>query len=270
MHLTSLNTSIICPLNDAESLTIIKIAKKKGYEVRISLQNGGFCPLFREPVSTFRGLKENVIIIEMPGIEKESEIKAKHNLIIIDHHDYSSLNVMRDNPISSLEQFSKLLNYKLSNFENAIAINDQKYIYGMIESHLPIETIKEIRNLDLSFKGYSEEEIEISKKDLQSKITTPNGIHHYKATIIDKHTYLSDLHIFSQNGKISNFSITGPASKGKEKYLWFSGDMEIIRKLKKLGGYSKQSNEQYGYWGGFQKGIEKVDLYLAHKILESE
>lgn len=267
--LNTANTTIICPLNDAESFTIIKIAKRLGFETRVSLQNSWFCPLNREPNATFHESKENLIIVEMPGPENEAILSKKHRLFIVDHHHYASLGLNRDNPKSSIEQFAKLIGYTLSREELGIAINDQKYIYGLVEAGYSQEEIKEIRKLDLSLQGFSSEDFQLSEADFHSQEQLGNDLYIYKSSTIEKFSYLLDLHVLSKNCQFSNVIILGKANEQKGDYIYFSGKMEIINILKDLGGFSKQSSEQYGLWGGFERGVEQVDIMRALEIIKS-
>ena len=259
MTFSAQNTSILCPLNDAESFAIIKIAKKLGFETRISLQNGGFTPLFREPLVTLADLKQNVITIEMPGPEEEKKIQeGDRQLKIIDHHHYASLGLNRDNAKSSLEQFAELISHPLSPYEKAIALNDQHYIYGLARAGYPLPMIKEIRLLDLSLQGYSESEFnQLEKVFSNNPEALKSGISIYRSDLMDKYSYLADLHVMKHDCVLTNFAITGPASGNKVQYIWFSGEMKILEKLFKLGGYGKKSNDDYGYWGGVFGGDRK-------------
>ncbi|HLD71471.1 MAG TPA: hypothetical protein VI873_02565 [Candidatus Peribacteraceae bacterium] len=261
------DATIICPLNDAESFTILCIAKRLGYESRISVQNTWLCPLDREPPHTFINLKKTAVIIEMPGKEQEDLLRKHHDLLIIDHHDYSSLRLHRDHPESSLQQFAGLVGHALSRDEMAIAINDQRYIYGLAEAGYSRDEINRVRRLDLLLQGYTDEDFLVSEKDLRSEEKFKNGVTHYRSSLQEKFSCLLDLHVLENDCGRSDVVITGPADATKGKYIYFSGRIGIVERLKHLGGYSKRSAPQYGFWGGFESGIEKVDLAKAMDII---
>ncbi|MDD5103959.1 MAG: hypothetical protein PHX93_06230 [Candidatus Peribacteraceae bacterium] len=262
-----LDTSIICPLNDAESFTILRIAKSLGYEARVSVQNSWFCPLDREPPYTFLNLRENVIIVEMPGPQQEELLRQEHDVIVIDHHDYASLDLHRDHSKSSLEQFAFLAGYRLSREDTAVAVNDQRYIYGLIEEGFSCEEIRRVRRLDLFLQGYVEADFHTSEEDIQNKTTFANGVTLYHSSLREKFSYLLDLHVLERDGKRSNVVIIGPACDDKGTYIYFSGDTDLVERLKLLGGYSKKSSPAYGLWGGFERGRESVDLAKALDII---
>ncbi len=264
------DTTVICPLNDAESFTIIRIAKRLGYETRVSAQNDWFCPLDREPEHTFHDLKQQVIIIEMPGPNRETILLQDHVLHIVDHHDYASLNLHRDNPQSSLQQFAALIRYSLTRDETAIAINDQRYIYGLADAGYGKAEIQEIRKLDLLLQGYTDEDFRVTNDDAEHGEKLTSGVTMYRSSLVEKFSYLLDLHVLANDCKFSNVVITGTAKNTKGTYIFFSGDMNIIERLKTLGGYSKQSTPEYGLWGGFKQGIEKVDLDRAMDMISEK
>lgn len=267
MNLSSNNTTIICPHNDAESITILEIAKHFFQDVRISQQSTWFCPLDMEPESTFIGLKENVVIIEMPSLSKEELLIQKgHNLIIIDHHGYPSLGISRESNTSSIEQFAQLIGYTLSHWERGISINDQLYIYGLIAHGYTEEEIRKIRELDLKCQGYTESDFKNALEDIHNgkKINSTTTLYQTSGL---KYTYLIDLHILGQKGKFSNVVIFGETGDTRGKLIFFSGELKTIDALKTLGGYSKSSNNEYGLWGGYENGKEKVDLREALRII---
>jgi hypothetical protein len=234
----------------------------------VARQEGWFCPLENEPEGTFENLKKNVVIVEMPGLESEEKLRRKHRVIIVDHHGYPSLGIERENVKSSIEQVAELIGYKLSRFELGIAINDQEYIYGLIEKGYSEEEIKEIRGLDLKMQGYKEEEFKINQEDQQNPLLDGPSIYHYQ-TRIPKFSFLIDLHVLKQAGNFTNVLVTGWADEKRGKLIFFSGEMKKIDKLKKLGGYSKKSNQKYGLWGGYERGDEKVDLEKAMRGINS-
>ncbi|PKL36937.1 hypothetical protein CVV38_03560 [Candidatus Peregrinibacteria bacterium HGW-Peregrinibacteria-1] len=267
MILIEKDTSIICPKNDGESYTIGDIALSRGFDFRVSKQQIWFTPLDREPEETFRDLKKNVIIIEMPSLEKERELElAGHVLYIVDHHDYPAFHLKRDNDRSSLEQFAELIGYELSRKERGIAINDQLYIYGLFENDYSKEEIDDIRRFDLECQGYTKEEFDSAILDLKTKSEIADNTFMYRSST-PRVTYLCDLHVMENEGKFSNILIRGDTFKENGGYLFFSGKMSVIERLRDLGGYSKKSNSEYGLWGGYEFGDEKVSFAEAFSII---
>lgn len=257
------DTTLICPQNDAESFTIIDVAKRLGYETRVSAQKDWFCPLDQEPEATFRGLKPHVVIVEMPGLKREKSLQREHIMHIIDHHDYASLGIHRDNPKSSLEQFADLTGYRLNREEIGIAINDQKYIYGLAAAGYTLDEIQTIRRFDLQIQGYTDEDFRISEEDATHGERLTEDLTWYRSSLVEKFSYLLDMHVLKNNCQFSAVVVTGKAKGQKGTYIFFSGRMDLIKRLKALGGYSKQSTDEYGLWGGFEHGIEQVNIAKA-------
>lgn len=258
-------TTLICPENDAESATIIRIAHRLGLDVRVSKQRTWFCPLDKEPRRTFRRLRPIVVIVEMPGPTREAELQETHDLRIIDHHGYPSLGFSRERSESSLEQFAALVGYVLTRDERAVAVNDQRYIYGLQDAGFTPEEIARVRRFDLQLQGYSAEEFAANERDAASGVTTPNGTTCYLSSI-PKYSHLVDLHVLRCGGERSNVLIRGQTRDQRGQFLFFSGDIRLLRQLKTLGGYSKESTRSYGLWGGYERGAEAVDLRAAIEI----
>lgn len=268
MTITTQNTTIICPKNDGESYTIVNIALSQGFDVRISSQRTWFCPLDKESDVTFENLKKHVVIIEMPSPKREKELEQKgHTVHVIDHHDYPSFHINRENKKSSLEQFADMIGYQLNRKEKGIAINDQLYIYGLFQHNYSVEEINEIRRFDLQCQGYTKEQLDQSIEDVNTKEKIAPNTFAYTSRI-QKFTYLCDLHVMQHHGVFSNILISGNTLDERGEYMFFSGAMGIIDQLKTLGGYSKKSNDEYGLWGGYQYGVEKVPFAKALSVIK--
>ncbi len=159
--------TFIIPNNDGESRKIIEICQHLNLDVRISEQKWG-ATLGKEPEETFRDIRDNLVIIEIPGEIKEKELRKEgHNIILIDHHlyRYNDKHLDRRNRKSSLEQFAELSWYRLNRFEKGIALNDRGYIWLLRKEGYNTKEIHEIRKYDLIAQGYNEEEFDISMKD---------------------------------------------------------------------------------------------------------
>lgn len=258
--------SVICPCNDAESYTVVQIARRLHLDIRVSPQRTWFCPLDREPPATFRDLRRRIIIVEMPGPSKEEELRALHEIFIVDHHDYPSLGYTRENERSSLEQFAQLVGYQLTREEQAVAINDQLYIYGLVDAGFSKEEIVRVRTLDLTMQGYTDAMLTANEADLETRVILPTGITRYRSSL-PKFAYLIDLHVLRNDCRRSNIVVTGSTGDNRGAFMYFSGDQRIINRLKNLGGFSKKSAASYGLWGGYEFGAERVDLLRADDML---
>lgn len=247
MKITNTNTSIICPYNDGEICLIVDIAKKLNFDVRVSNQTWG-AVLSKELDETFVNLKENVIIIEMPGIEKENEIKKSRNLIIIDHHKYQDLD--RSNPKSSLEQFADIVSYKFNRWEMGIALNDRGYIYALKENGYNDEEIKKIREFDLSCQGYKAEDFKILEEDYRKGYIFNDS--YIVETKNNKTSYLADLHFLEnekRNKPLDLFVFTMSGEK-KINEINFYGFPETAKTLyAELGGWCGGDEKKSMFWG---------------------
>ncbi|BCL60483.1 hypothetical protein DGMP_11760 [Desulfomarina profundi] len=158
-HISYHTVSVICPENDLESHTILKLAEELGLDVRKSHQPWG-ARLETEPEETFQDLKTTVIIVEIPGPEKEEQLRREgHTIIIVDHHQYDDLD--RTHPLSSLEQFTEHLNIRFSDPQHSemkyIAANDRDFLYGLLEAGADYETMCEIRRRERELTGVAPE-----------------------------------------------------------------------------------------------------------------
>lgn len=249
MLIQNTNTTIICPCNDGESRLIIDIAKKLSFDVRISKQGWG-AVLSQEPDGTFADLKKNVIIIEMPGVQKEKELKDKgHSLFVIDHHKYQDMD--RSYPVSSLEQFACLISYHLNRWEMGIALNDRGYIPALRKNGYSEEEILKIRQFDLEAQGSKPEYFETLKKDYLKGYNSGQNLYVVE-TSCEKISYLSDLHFFENEKRKSRMDlvvfVTGSGKKIKE--INFYGSPVRAKALqKKFGGYSGGDEKVSMFWG---------------------
>lgn len=243
------NTTIICPCNDGESHLIIEIARRLSFDVRISKQGWG-AVLSQEPDGTFADLKKHVIIIEMPGVQKEKELKDKgHSLFVIDHHKYQDID--RSFCVSSLEQFACLISYTLSRWEMGIALNDRGYIPALRKNGYSEEEIFKIRQFDLEVQGYKTEYFETIKKDYLKGYTSGKDLYVVE-THCEKTSYLSDLHFLENEKRKSRMDlvvfVTGSEKKIKE--INFYGSPVRVKALqKRFGGYSGGDEKVSMFWG---------------------
>lgn len=103
-----MNTVLICPKNDEESLLIVAIAEALGIPLVLSKQPHG-ARLEREKKLVERIRKaspeaKRVVIVEIPGPSVEEDLRKQgFQVKIIDHHRYDDVSRMKKK--SSLEQF---------------------------------------------------------------------------------------------------------------------------------------------------------------------
>ena len=246
--------SLVCPQNDGESAAIIEIARRLSIDVRVSSQPWG-ATLDKEPPQTFWGLKLNLVIVEIPGPEKEDELRKEHGLFIIDHHKYPGLD--RSNPRSSLEQFADIVDYKLSRREKGIALNDRGYIFALRENGFNMEEIREIRKFDLMAQGLSDDDFDSLAGDYYKGFQTDRlyVVH----TGNPRNSYLSDLHFYEnerRNEKLDLVVLLLGAGGKKVEKASFSGDPAMAKKLfENLGGFSGGDARVSMYWGKETQGI---------------
>lgn len=243
------NTTVICPCNDGESRLIMEIARRLSFDVRISKQGWG-AVLSQEPDETFADLKKNVIIIEMPGVRKEKELKDKgHSLFVIDHHTYHDMD--RSFCVSSLEQFACLISYNLDRWEMGIALNDRGYIPALRKNGYSEEEILKIRQFDLEAQGYKTEYFEMLRKDYL-KGYNPGQDFYVVETTCEKTSYLSDLHFFeNEKRKILMDLVVFTVDSGEKiKEVNFYGSPVRVKALqKRFGGYSGGDEKVSMFWG---------------------
>lgn len=265
MIIISKQTSLICPRNDGEATLIIEIALRLSFDVRVSQQAWG-ATLSNEPDETFYGLRENVIIVEMPDLEKEEEIKRDHTLYILDHHRYEGLD--RTSPKSALEQFTELADYKLNRRETGVAINDRSYIPGLRQSGYSEEEIREIRAFDLAAQGYGPLDFQRLEEDYRKGYSA--GDVYVIETTSAKTAYLSDLHVFEgvKTGLTPNLAILLLDEGGMVKKASFSGNPILSKALfSGLGGYSGGDEKTSTYWGReFSPAVSKDECLARLKV----
>ena len=249
MLIQNTNTTIICPCNDGESHLIIEIARRLSFDVRISKQGWG-AALSKDPVETFADLKKNVLVIEMPGVQKEKELKDKgHSLFVIDHHKYQDID--RSFSVSSLEQCACLISYSLSRWEMGIALNDRGYIYALKEKSYSEEEIFKIRQFDFEAQGYKTEYFETLKKDYLKGYNSGKDLYVVE-TNCEKTSYLSDLHFFENERRKNRMDLVifAAGSEKKIKEINFYGSPVRVKALQeRFGGYSGGDEKVSMFWG---------------------
>jgi len=141
--MTRNNSVLVCPRNDEESLLIIKIAKAIGLRMVISNQgHGAKLELEQDLINRIKDEDQNVrnvVIVEIPGVKVEEELRASGiEVHIIDHHRYDDLDRLSNK--SSLEQFLEI--FEISDEElkqhgfdtmlvQAVAANDRGFLWEL-------------------------------------------------------------------------------------------------------------------------------------------
>lgn len=254
--------SLICPSNDGESVAIIDIARSLSIDVRVSSQPWG-ATLDKEPTKTFENLKQNVIIVEIPGLAKEAELRENHSVFIIDHHHYEGID--RRNPKSSLEQFADLIGYILSRREMGIALNDRGYIPALQRHGYTDAEIKEIRKFDLTAQGYTEDDFLASEREY-SKGWIHNDALYVVETTRQHTSYLGDIHFWKKSGQGIKLDllILKTASDNMVQDVSFSGSPSRARTLfAALGGFCGGDERISLYWGKDLNGTVSVESILG-------
>ena len=246
------NTSIICPSNDGEAVTIIDLAKRLGFDVHVSPQPWG-ATLDKEPASIFDLLRSNIVIIEIPGVEKEAALAREHQLYVLDHHKYEEFD--RSNPKSSLEQFAELVGYTLNRWETGIALNDRGYIPALQEQGYTKAEIQQIREFDLTAQGYAQDVYRALERDYADGWIHKNRMY-IVATKQSLSSYLGDIHFWNDAAqeKKLDLLILKTNSNNLVQDISFNGTPEFAAKLfKRLGGYCGGNKYLAMYWGKQQK-----------------
>lgn len=253
-------TTLVIARNDGEAVAIIDIAVRLGFDVRISDQPWG-AMLEREPASTFLNLKETVIIVEMPGPDKEAELSRGHRLIIIDHHKYPDLE--RSNPKSSLEQFADLIGYTLTGWEVGVALNDRGYISALVAGNYSPDEIQQIRRFDLVAQGYSDSDFGTLEDDY-AKGYPHGGLLYVVTTAQERTSYLADIHYWKHAGcsEKPDILILARRTNGLIRKASLSGRPESAKRLYRgLGGFCGGDETDSMYWGQeYPEPIEKDRL----------
>ncbi len=245
-------TTVLCPINDGESKTIVSICQRLGVDLRISLQPWG-ATLDREPEDNLANLKPSVVIVEMPSIELEGKLRQSgHQVFVVDHHFYPASGLDRRQRVSSLEQVAALFHYSLTRWETGIALNDRDYIFGVLDAGYDMDEILAIRRFDLEAQGISPEEFEAVRTAMQTA-PVDAGI-----TILrlqsGKAGFAQDFLVLENPNVVRDLLVlTGnPVTKAQ-----FYGDPEKVNRLADIGewmGGGKKSK----FWGTNHPNLSEI------------
>jgi hypothetical protein len=213
------DTTVICPKNDLESLTIVDIACNTGLDVRVSNQSWG-AKLGREPRENLQNLKKHVLVVEMPDPFEERRLrKAGHHVVAIDHHEYymDGKRLDRTQSKSSLEQFAEIIGHELTNREFLVALNDKGSFWTLAReanaSICGVEEIKQIQEEDLKVQSYTEDDLQRSEEDYGRKIDfnrfSSKCCFSLVSTNLEKVMRIAQLHQQPTNEELKKYRETG-------------------------------------------------------------
>jgi hypothetical protein len=153
-------TSLLCPRNDLESDTILKLAETLHLDVHLITGQWGLT-LERafEQLLDLSALREQVIIVEIPDKTPDKRLHARLRALgkivhEVDHHAYNGEKPL--SALSSLEQFAQLMNHKLSDEQMKIAINDRDYLMGLSQLGASWEEAESLRKREWEIRGQAE------------------------------------------------------------------------------------------------------------------
>ena len=147
-------TTLICPTNDLESITILEIARRYGVDV-IEVPGDWGTKLTPGiiPSSKIGTLRENVVIVELPGEEIEETLRAEGKRVFrVDHHEYGGQETQESSRASSLEQFARLIGHELTREEWEVAINDRDFLPGLSKAGVSYGRAMHIRQQELAIR----------------------------------------------------------------------------------------------------------------------
>jgi hypothetical protein len=246
--LTPETTSVICPDNDGEGKTIIEIATRLSFDVRVSPQPWG-ATLAREPEGSFVDLRQHLMIVEIPGPAKERELRKSHKVYIIDHHQYHGLD--RFHAQSSLEQFSELIGYRLNRWEMGIALNDRGYIHALRKKGYTQEEIQDIRQFDLIAQGYCKDDFRRTEQEYAAG-SRPLRDFYLVETRSDRISYFMDIHLSNSHSNLAppSLIVLQEDERGMVKHANCFGPPTLVKTLQqRMGGYCGGDDQVAMYWG---------------------
>lgn len=244
--------SVISPINDGESKMIVDICRRLNVDIRVSQQPWG-ATLDVEPQENLQGLRPVVIVVEMPSLSAEADLRKRgHEVIAVDHHFYPRLNLDRRQPISSLEQVASLLQYSLNRFEMGVALNDRSYIFGLMKEGYTIEEILRIRRFDLEAQGVTAEEINAVKEALD-RAQKVAGITVLRVNSINA-GFAQDFLVLENPDEVRDLLILGGKPVRK---VQFYGDPAKVERLADLGEWMG-GGEKSKFWGTNNPDLPRI------------
>lgn len=143
--------SLLCPRNDLESDTILRIAARLRLDTREVVGDWGVTlddALRQHP--NLESLREHVIVVELPGSAARDVLKAASKQVhVVDHHGPASGGALP----SSLEQFAALVGYELSAAEYEVAIADRDFYRGLSRAGVPYARAQALRQEEFVIRG---------------------------------------------------------------------------------------------------------------------
>ncbi|CRI67876.1 Membrane protein [Thiocapsa sp. KS1] len=142
--------SLLCPRNDLESDTIIRIAERLSIDTREVVGEWGLTldeALRQHP--NLETLRDQVIVVELPGTVAQAMLEAAGKQVhVIDHHGPET-NQTR----SSLEQFAELVGYELTTAEYEVAIADRDFFPGLSRAGVTFERAMALRQMESAIRS---------------------------------------------------------------------------------------------------------------------
>ncbi|MBU4348492.1 hypothetical protein KJ671_03285 [Patescibacteria group bacterium] len=262
---------LLCPDNDSESHIILQLAEKAGIStIRSKQPHGANLSLETNLESKLAHLKKQEIwIVETPGVEKEKELKDKGiNVKIIDHHTYKDLDRLTDLEsgdikLSSLEQFLAMAKIDDEEIQNwgfnpktirGIGIMDAKYVRGLREAEYSEEEINRVlklqQEIEKEIRPNFDKLLKLAEKDWENRIERSDYL------------IINSIHGGDMRHAISKISIihnmdTVPMIiniENGEKICVQNVELKIIEKLKK-----EIKGKTYTFGSGRCWGVDNKD-----------
>lgn len=235
--------TVICPFNDGESKTIVDICRRLGVDVRVSTQPWG-ATLDNEPAENLQVLKQTVVVVEMPSVLLEEELRGKgHEVLVVDHHHYPNWNLDRRRPLSSLEQVAEILHYTLDRREQGVAINDRAYIFGLLDAGYSMEEILALRRYDLESQGVPPERIDAVRAALKTA-PVKSGITVLHLDFVNA-GFAQDFLVLENPSHVRDLLVLGGNPIRK---VQFYGDPQKVEKLADIGEWTGGGTKSK-FWG---------------------
>lgn len=185
-------------------------------------------------------------------IELGIDIPIPPETIIIDHHNEKS----GADKKASIEQVAGLLGIELTLEQKYVAVNDKKYIPGLISLQLSEKKIKEIRKKDRIAQGVTDKDEELGKTSvahflnkLDDDTVLIYSLTEKTSTITDSiYRYYRHIFIITPSKKIS-----------------YSGTGELVKKLIQKYSELKNSDNEVSFW--FGGNLPLTGYFGANKAL---
>jgi len=197
------------------------------------------------------------VLIEL---ENDLALDPACALVIVDHHGPRA---GRDNP-TSLHQVFDLLRLsaeRWTRWMELVAANDRGYIPAMIDAGASRDELEEVRRLDRSAQGITDEEESLAEQSLKTVETLASG----RLTVVrlphSRTAAVTDRLDLGGTG-YENLLVVSPSEVN------FFGAGRLIQSLDRAfpGGWSGGALPERGFWGHPAVDSEKVISFLLSKL----